>query len=343
MFGISSFRNARSGLIALSPLLASLLACGVPSAASAQAAKSEKYTVVLQFPLKVGNTAEMFNATGIALDASGNIYVAGSIAGAEEYSPTGQWKRSFGTGHHFSPMPLGGIIHDPGGAMANPAGGRMYTPFGIALDAAGNVYIVDDMTLAILKFASDGSYLGACAIPKKDPSADQQPNIIGIAMDAQGSFYLGDAASESIMKLDGDGTPRADYGSRGSGLGQFNGLRFLTVDGSEIYAVDCHNTRVVMLKTDGTFERTFGGPGTGNGQFTSADGIGVDGNHNVYVADGQRVQKFTKDGTFRTVIDSQLGSSVGTLSGILGIAVSKDGTVYVPDQRHRVIVFKPAP
>jgi len=328
------------------------LAIAQRQATSSIPVASEKYGVALEFPLKVGTTNEVFFGKGIAVDPSGNIYVTGSIAGVEKYSPAGVWIRSIGAGHRL-PAAVNGIIHDPGGAMASPEGGRLCNPFGIALDTSGNIYVTDGLTECIQKFASDGSYLGACTIPDKDVGSGYPPNVVSVAIDGQNNLYVGDQTSNSVMKFDADGSPVAAYGSKGSKLGQFITVRFLAVDGEDLYAVDSLNWRVQVMKTDWTFVRSFGTRGNENGQLSQPDGIGVDGSHNIYVGDGNHVVKFAKDGTFLSYINAVFNAkenrpgnrkqSVLPLSGLVGIAVDRGGRVYVPDSSKRVVVFMRLP
>jgi hypothetical protein len=49
--------------------------------------------------------------------------------------------------------------------------------------------------------------------------------------------------------------------------------------------------------SDGSFITKWGSNGTGDGQFSYAGSVAVDSSGNVYVADVDRVQKFTSDGS----------------------------------------------
>ena len=75
-----------------------------------------------------------------------------------------------------------------------------------------------------------------------------------------------------------------------------------------------------------------GGGGTGKGEFDSPTGIAVDPNGNVLVADtgNGRIQKFSPNGTFVTI--------VGQFEAPSGIAVDRMGNIYVAEigSKHRV-------
>lgn len=92
-----------------------------------------------------------------------------------------------------------------------------------------------------------------------------------------------------------------------------------------------------------------GTPGTEPGQFNAPRGIAVAPDGSVYVTDSRnhRVQQFGVDGslirTWGTFGDQSLGDApMGTFNEPWGIAVAKDGTVYVSDTwNHRIQKFTP--
>lgn len=102
-----------------------------------------------------------------------------------------------------------------------------------------------------------------------------------------------------------------DFGSQGSGNGQFNGTSpvGLAVNqngtggaaAGDVYAVDPNNNRVQRFSSTGTFLGAFGSTGTGKGQFQNPRGVAIDqATGAVYVTDqtNRRVQKFSATGTF---------------------------------------------
>jgi hypothetical protein len=88
------------------------------------------------------------------------------------------------------------------------------------------------------------------------------------------------------------------WGSEGSGDGQFRWLEGIAVDGSgDVYVADRANDRVQKFAADGSFLTKWGSYGSEDGQFDWPRGIAVDGSGNVYVADSgnNRIQKFAPD------------------------------------------------
>ncbi len=321
-------------------ILTVLLVAAVSVVSLEQCVAASRYAVSLAFPTKTGNTAEVFFPKGIAIDSKGDIFVTGSLHGAEEYGPDGQWLRSFG-----ADKPMGGV--------ADVNGGKLYTPLGIATDSSGSVYVVDGLTETIQKYGPDAAFIGAISVKSK---IDGQPTLmIGIAVGPDGTVYTTDNTTQSVMTFSSAGAPGAAFGSKGSGKGQFANPRFLAVDQTRFSVVDSRNFRVQVFNTDGTYLRQFGTMGSSDGQFTNPDGIGIDANHNTFVGDGDHIDKFASDGSFLTTISIPSTSYRDPgfngryhystiLSGIMGIAVDPAGDVYVADSANkRVVVFKPSP
>jgi hypothetical protein len=137
------------------------------------------------------------------------------------------------------------------------------------------------------------------------------------------------------------GTLLTQWGSAGSGNGQFHGPGGVATDLSEnVYVVDTLNDRIQKFDRRGNFLTTWGSPGSGNGQFdfggpffsVSPAGVATDGSGNVYVADfsNNRIQKFDGSGHFLTAWGSA-GSGNGQFYGPGGVATDLSGNVYVAD------------
>ena len=75
---------------------------------------------------------------------------------------------------------------------------------------------------------------------------------LNVETDAQGDVFLLDQASDHVYKLDRVGTPLIDWGSPGSGPGQFNGATCLAVDrDGNVYFVEMTTPRIMRLGADG--------------------------------------------------------------------------------------------
>jgi len=110
-----------------------------------------------------------------------------------------------------------------------------------------------------------------------------------------------------------------------------------TYNGLVIYKITDTPPPQLSALPEGVTNMFEGGRGAGKGEFDSPTGIFVDGNGNVLVADtgNGRIEKFSPNGTFVTVI--------GRFEAPSGIAVDRMGNIYVAEIgfKHRVQKLAP--
>jgi len=203
------------------------------------------------------------------------------------------------------------------------------SPYGAAVDAAGNVYVADNDR--IQKFTADGTLITKWGTSGSGDGQFSYP--MSIAFDAAGNVYVADTYNHRIQKFTADGAFITKWGSYGDGDGQFNWPREIAVDAAgNVYVVESGNHRIQKFTADGAFITKWGSFGDGDGQFNYPEGIAVDAPGNVYVVEhgNHRIQKFTSDGVFVTKWGSY-GDGDGQFSSPYGIAVDSSGDVYVAD------------
>ena len=137
----------------------------------------------------------------------------------------------------------------------------------------------------------------------------------------------------------------AKWGSQGSGDGQMNYPRGITVDSfGYVYVTDDENFRIQKFTSNGGFVNKWGSGGSDEGQLQTPGGIAVDNSGFIYVTewDNHRIQKFTSDGGYVSKWGS-LGSDDSQFYEPHGIAVDGPGYIYVADTRnHRIQKFSSA-
>ena len=133
-----------------------------------------------------------------------------------------------------------------------------------------------------------------------------------------------------------------EFGSFGSGDGEFNLPQGITVDSSGNIAVtDQANHRIQIFDSNGNFITKFGSAGTGDGQFNFPPDITVDSSDNIILADkgNSRIQIFDPDGNFITKFGS-FGSGDGQFNSPEGITVDSGDRIIVSDTgNHRIQIF----
>ncbi|HET9233628.1 MAG TPA: SMP-30/gluconolactonase/LRE family protein [Candidatus Eisenbacteria bacterium] len=213
------------------------------------------------------------------------------------------------------------------------ATGQFNEPRAVAYDAnRGYVYVVERWNNRMQKFDESGRYISQVSL-----SSPQ-----GVAVDGSGNCYVMDTGANRIKKFSPSGALLTQWGSAGTGNGQFSSPNGIAVDGSgNVYVADTWNYRIQKFTSSGTFVTKWGSQGTADNQFGFPRGVAADAQGNVYVVDtsGDRVQKFTTNGTFVTKWGSS-GSGDGQFRGPFGIGADESGNVYVVDtSNHRIQKF----
>lgn len=134
-----------------------------------------------------------------------------------------------------------------------------------------------------------------------------------------------------------------EWGTQGSGDGEFTNPWGIAGDGEYIYMADFGNNRIQKFWPNGTFVKEWGTFGSGDGELFYPTGIVVDSSGNVYVSEygNDRISKFDTNGAFITRWGSY-GSGDGQFRDPYGIAVDSSGNVYTTEHAwHRVQKFWP--
>jgi len=219
---------------------------------------------------------------GVAVDATGNVYVAAYGANQVKEIPAG-----------------GGPVITLGSGFSLPTG--------VAVDASGNVYVADYGNSAIKEIPVGGGPIITLG------SGFNRP--YGIALDAAGRIYVSDRADNLIKKMPaGGGTPV----TIGSGFSQPTGI---AVDAAgNIYVADSGTNTIRKIPAGGGSTMTLT---SGNGNL---GGVAVDTAGNVYFAD-------TNNTVIREVAAGG-GAMIAVGSGFyrpIGLALGAAGKVYVAD------------
>ena len=168
------------------------------------------------------------------------------------------------------------------------------------------------------------------------------PQTSFLAVDPNtGDVYVATSAYDQVEKFDSAGNYVSQFGSSGTGNGQFAGANGVAVDPTtgDVYVSD-DNGRVEKFDSNGNYLSqfgTYGGNGDvgGNGQFYDPQGVAVDPvTGDVYVVDwgGNRVEKFDSNGNYLSQFGSYGGGN-GQFAGPYGVAVDPTTEdVYVTDQ-----------
>ena len=292
--------------------------------------------------------ALLSNPVGVAADTAGNVFVADSGNGrVRKIDASGTITTVAGTGEF-------GYGGDGGPATE----ALLNNPVGVAVDAAGNVFVADSRNYRVRKI--DVSGMIATWAGTGEYGVDRVV-ASGIAVDSSRNVYLADFENHRVRKIDASGTittvagtGRFGYGGDGGPATEalFEYPRDVAVDAAgNVFVADNHRVRKIdasgtITTLAGTGQRGFGGDGgpATEALLSAPVGVAVDAAGNVYVADSgnERVRKIDASGTITTVAGTgEFGyagdggpATEALLSNPVGVAADTAGNVYVVDHRN---------
>ena len=259
------------------------------------------------------SSAKFNYPTGVAVDAAGNVYVADQYNHRIRMISNGQVSTIAG----FGGTGFGAGGHRDGAAKTRA---RFNYPTGLAVDAAGNIYVADNGNHRIRKIApAEGeqdrevSTLAGSGSTTRGDFADglaktraRFDSPTGVALDSSGNIYVADSNNERIRKIalaEGEQDREVSTlagGTRGSDDGVGAAAEFYIPHGvavdaeGNVYVGDSSNNLIRKITAAGRVSTIAGGGSTASGfdngpgrsaRFTSPYGLALDAEGNLYVAD----------------------------------------------------------
>lgn len=287
---------------------------------------------ILQWGSYGAGDGQFYNPGSVAVAGDGTIYVADTNNHRIQYFDSngtyqGQWGEQ-GTGD-----------------------GQFNTPTGVAVLDDGTVYVVDLGNHRVQYFDNGGAYQGQWGGQGTGDGKFYQPHGIAVAgsstVPVSVTVYVVDN-NHRIQYFSGTGNYRGQWGSLGSGDGQFSTPYGVAVanDGT-VYVGDTFNQRIQYFSSTGSYQGKWGSSGLGDGQFNLPVDLTVVSDGTVYVVDhyNNRIQYFSSTGTYQgqwgIAGEPNLpGSGDGELNAPFGIAIANDGMIYIADNgNHRIQKF----
>jgi sugar lactone lactonase YvrE len=246
--------------------------------------------------------AQLKYPRGVTLDGSGSIYISdnGNYR-IRKIDPAGIISTVAGTG-------VSGFSGDGGPATA----AQVNDPGTMAMDAAGNLYIADQLNYRIRKIDPAGMISTFAGTSTKGYSGDGGPAVAaqlnepsGVGVDAAGNVLIVDFLNNRIRRVDASGTITT---FAGTGIAGYTG--------------DCGQATAAQLA---------------NPSSLAVDGIG-----DIYITDevNHSIRRVNVAGIITTVAGTGISgysgdggpATLGQLNYPYGIAASATGNIYISDQ-----------
>ncbi len=283
------------------------------------------------------------SASGVAIEANGNIWVA-ERCGA-----------NLCQGSPLAPI----LLFDPAGKVLRSFGAEMFVfPHGLTLDREGNIWVTDGRGAAgkghqVFKFSPDGKVLltlGKAGVAGDGPDTFNQPSAVAIA--PNGDIFVADghggASNARVVKFSKDGKFLKTWGKKGTAPGDFDTPHAIAFDSKgRLFVGDRANNRIQIFDQEGNFIAEWK-------QFGRPSGLFIDRNDVLYVSDSESREKAgygnhpgwkrgirvgsAKDGTVTAFIpDTYPTPEDSATSGAEGISADRQGNIYGAEVQQKAI------
>ena len=307
--------------------------------------------------------AWLIRPNGVAVDGTGNLYFTESgSARIRKVDAAGIISTIAGTGER-------GFGGDGGPATD----AQLHFPYGVALDAAGNLYFADTNNNRIRKVDSAGVISTIAGTGERGFGGDGGPAVQaqftgprGLATDGAGNLYFADYGNHRIRKVDaagtitkfagggeitfsGDGGPAGGAQLRSPFDVAADAAGNLFIADTDAYRIRKVDSAGLITTIAGTGEVGFGGDGgpATDARLASPGAMATDGAGNLYIADwlNYRIRKVDSAGVITTIAgtgEPGFGGDGGpavqaqfTLPR--GIATDSTGNLYIADTNNHQI------
>jgi sugar lactone lactonase YvrE len=306
--------------------------------------------------------AQLGYVQSVAVDAGGKVYIADYVNNVVwSVTSAGTIGIAAGTGNS-------GYSGDGGPATS----AQLASPYGVAVDNSGNLYIADFGNNVIREVTtSTGTITTIAGSGANSPIlGDGGPALSAtlsrpqaLAFDTSGNLYIADAyncrvrmitaKTGIITTVAGNLVARsapADGGPATSA--NLNPVAIALDSNNNLFIADAYHGSIRKVDASTGIISTIAGGGTLYGDSVPAtkaamnpDGVAVDSKGTVYIADQERVQTIQSDGTLTTVAGTGYygysgdggSATMADITHPVQLSFDQSGNLYIPDQYDLVV------
>ncbi len=309
-------------------ILASALLLAVPATAAPRPALG--YHVVHGWPVLPAGII-LGQPAGVGVDSHGDVFVF--------HRASRTWVEPLTT----EPLNEDTIAVFDGrtGVLKRSFGAGLFAlPHGLTIDAHDNIWLTDVALNQVFKLSPQGKVLltlGERGVAGDDNRHFNRPSDVAVAPD--GGVYVSDGYRNTrMMKFAPDGTFQFQWGTPGSGPGEFNLPHAVALDDKgRVYVADRSNARVQVFDPAGHVLAQWKDPALGRPY-----SIAIGPHHRAVVVDGGDQPRSGPDRSGAAVVDLDghvlarfgvFGNQDGQFRGAHDVAMDAHGAIYVVDTR----------
>ena len=292
--------------------------------------------------------AAFSNVMGIALDASGNLYIADS---------SNQRIRKIGLNGYVTTFAGNGGSGSFSGDGGPATAAALNTPTSLVFDPAGNLYFADSSNQRIRRIDTNGIITTIAGNGREGFSGDggfatnaTMDFPLGLARDAAGNLYFADGNNNRIRKIStggiistfvGNGSARYAGDGGLAAIASINIPSDVAIDGAgNMYVADSGNNRVrkvdptgIITTITGTGTDGFSGDGgpAAQAMLSFPWGVLTDAAGAVYIADrvNSRIRKIAAVVTGPPVTPALTGTAVNGATFVKNVAIAPGAIVTI--------------
>ena len=244
---------------------------------------------------------------GVAVDGSGNVYVADSANNAVKEIPAGCF-------NSLCVVTLGGSY-------------AFSSPKGIGVNSSGNVFVADTSNNKVVEMTPN-CFDSSCVTQLGGSYGFSTPTAV--AIDGSGNVFVADFDNGLVEKMTPGCVISTCVTSIGSG---FTNPDAVAVDGSDnVFVTDNGTSKVYEITSASSYTTTT--QLAAGFTFASLRGVALDASGNLYIADStlNAVEKVTFASGYNTVV-----TLASNYNAPRGVAVDSNGNIYIGDYGNNAV------